>query len=262
MTLARGTVAVWSTRPSARAAVVLSAAEHARRARYREPADRDRSGAGAALVRLAVREATGDDAADVARRCPGCGGTDHGPTEVAGSGAVDLGAEGWSVSLSHSGDLVTVAVGHGVGAVGVDVEQARTDVRTVAPVLCRDDELAADLATPDPRGALLTRWVRKEAVLKAARVGLTVPLRHLATSPAHEPAHLREWESRTRPAGLDLAGVACHDLPAEVLAAAGGGHRGSVTALAGGAGRLAVRHRWVGASELERVAPALSPAGT
>ncbi|GEA86615.1 4'-phosphopantetheinyl transferase family protein [Cellulomonas cellasea] len=258
MTLTRGVVGLWSTRPSERAAVVLTATESARRARYRQPADRDRSGAGAALVRLAVREATGDAAADVARRCPGCDATDHGPTSVVGGG--ERGS--WSVSLSHSGDLVTVAVARGVGAVGVDVEESCADVPAVASVLCRDDERGDDLAAPDPRAALLARWVRKEAVLKAARVGLTVPMRHLAVSAAHEPARLRHWEPRTRPAGLDVGLVACADLPGDVLAQAGGDHRGAVAALATGPGPLRLAHRWVDARELEQVRPSATPAGT
>jgi 4'-phosphopantetheinyl transferase len=244
---------VWSTSAGGHPDLRLSPAERARAGRYRQAEDRARSGTGAALLRFALRHATGGSRVDVDRRCPGCGADDHGPPAVVGT----RDDAAWSVSLSHSGDLVTVAVAHGLGHVGVDVERTRPGA-AVAALLCTADERRTDDAAPDPGDAWLTRWVRKEAVLKAARVGLTVPMRHLVLAAAHEPARLVSWDARTRPAGLALADVACRDLgPA---ATGGTGHRGAVATL-GGPPR-AVHVARIAPGSLARTAPALSPAGT
>jgi 4'-phosphopantetheinyl transferase len=91
-------------------------------------------------------------------------------------------AGGLQFSLSHSGDLVLLAVSGG-GAVGVDVEAVR--------ILRDRGAMAAEALTPSelqqlerlPHGVqdefFLRWWTAKEAFLKAIGVGLTCPLRQV-----------------------------------------------------------------------------------
>ncbi|WP_338750720.1 4'-phosphopantetheinyl transferase family protein [Janibacter alittae] len=81
--------------------------------RMERAADRGRFVLGAALLRLAVGAATGEEPRSVAvgRTCADCGG-DHGAPRV----------DGVRVSVTHAGPLVLVATA--ADAVGVDVEAA------------------------------------------------------------------------------------------------------------------------------------------
>lgn len=78
-------------------------------------------------------------------------------------------------SLSHSGGWVAAAV-TGAGPVGVDIEpESRSPVMAeIAGRVCHPDEVAAltGLAPEQYNHALLALWVRKEAFLKAAGVGM------------------------------------------------------------------------------------------
>lgn len=78
-------------------------------------------------------------------------------------------------SLAHSRDLVLIAVGR-VPRLGVDVELVRP-LPALGPLARRaltpaEREAIAALPAPDRPRALLVRWVRKEAYLKALGVGL------------------------------------------------------------------------------------------
>jgi len=202
---------VWVETPDASAADQLAGAERARWQAFREPADRDRFATGTVLVRRALRVATGDDGAVPRRWCEDCGGRDHGPITAAGRHAGRIG-----ISLSHSAERVVVAVALGAAHVGVDVERVRSRLTGLTRMVCTEREAAADLAAASPDVALATRWVRKEALLKAARTGLRVPMRHLDVADHQEPAALHHWDRRTRPAGA-LDGVQCADLGPSVL---------------------------------------------
>lgn len=171
-----------------------------------ESSPRDGAGRAAAdaLVRRTVAElglATADDVV-VARRCPRCGSSRHGrPLARIGAGAevpvsvsrgaglvvvavVDPGAAGTHAAAGAGVDgAATVGVGvdgAAVLGVGVDVEPPG-----------RSTTGLADLLYPVGRGAgparvepdLLRRWVRTEAVLKAAGTGLTVDPREVAVEP-------------------------------------------------------------------------------
>jgi 4'-phosphopantetheinyl transferase len=216
---------IWVSAPDATAVGELTPAECARWERFRQQDDRDRFATGRALVRHALRVVTGDPAAVVVRICEDCGGTDHGPMTAAGEHGDTVG-----VSLSHSGDRVVVAVARGATRVGVDVERVRPRVAGVARMLCTEREAAADLASGDPSLALTTRWVRKEAILKAAHTGLRVPLRDLEVTRHDEPAAVRRWHHRTRPPEA-TDGVVCHDLGTSVL---GQGYVGCLAVLTAG----------------------------
>lgn len=91
----------------------------------------------------------------------------------------------WATSLSHCDGAVAIAVGRG-GPLGVDLEHAsRSGVMA---------EIRANVQHPDDpetvmgdgnavMAALLALWVRKEAVLKAAGLGLAVPMTSFAAPP-------------------------------------------------------------------------------
>lgn len=145
---------------------LLDATERGRRDRLRLVADRERFTLGATLLRLVAAHHLGGpaDRVRVDRTCAGCG-RPHGRPRVAGV----------EVSVSHSGDLVAVAVTRS-GPVGVDVEQVvDLDLDELRPsVLAADDPPVTDAA------GLLRVWTRKEALLKATGDGLAVPMLSLA----------------------------------------------------------------------------------
>lgn len=215
---------VWLAHRESADASCLSPTEMMRRDRYQQDADRQRFTTGATLARFALRHRTYDAEADISRRCPDCEGVDHGPLSAAGPHA-----DAWSLSVSHSGDLVAVAIVPGNRPVGIDVEVADlATIDRIKPLLCGEQEFAEDEAAADRHHALLTRWVRKEAILKAAKVGLSVPMRHLRVTPAGRPAQLLSWNADSVPEGLDPDHVACRDIPSRALAAVDERSRGAV----------------------------------
>ncbi len=133
----------------------------------------------------------------VDRACPRCGSSDHGPPRV-------VGAPVWA-SVSRAGGLLAVAVGDG-GPVGVDIETPRAaSVATVAQVALHPDERLDD-------DVQATRtWVRKEAVLKALGLGLTVDPRRLRVAGPDEAGRVLGWEG----GGIPTDPVWLADLPAD-----------------------------------------------
>jgi len=106
--------------------------------------------------------------------CPWCGSDRHGRPGAAGPGGLAC-----SLSIGYAPDLVLVAVG-GAEPVGADIEAVRDRSRwgRAASLLYSPEE--ADLLDGEPAGAVAALgtafWARKEAVLKLAGVGRTVPL--------------------------------------------------------------------------------------
>lgn len=88
-------------------------------------------------------------------------------------------------SLSHADGLIALAATT-AGPVGVDIEGSnRAAVMTeIAQYVCHPSETLemASLSAASRGLALLRLWVRKEAVLKAAGVGLAVPMDTFAAS--------------------------------------------------------------------------------
>jgi len=86
------------------------------------------------------------------------------------------------VSLAHSGEVALVAIAHGI-QIGVDVERLRsgTDGWSLVTHALAAGEKAMLRAFPAARRseAFLSMWTRKEAILKAAGVGLAVDPRLL-----------------------------------------------------------------------------------
>jgi 4'-phosphopantetheinyl transferase len=152
---------------------LLDHRERERWARYQRQDDRDRFALGSAVVRSLVAEldATVPSQVFLDRACPTCG-AQHGPVTTPG--------RAWRCSVSHSGSFAVAAVAavasSGSTLVGVDLEtRCPPDWRELLP-----DVLAPDEVTPGHEQAFLTMWVRKEAVLKATREGLSRPMSSLS----------------------------------------------------------------------------------
>ncbi|WP_418275510.1 4'-phosphopantetheinyl transferase family protein [Isoptericola jiangsuensis] len=157
---APGLVHVWWVPTSAVAQVdrgILSASERERESRLLRAADRDRFVVGAALVRrlAGLLSGTAPGRAVVERRCRHCDG-DHGPPRLPGV----------EISVTHAGGWVGLACARD-GLVGLDVEEPGRDLTELAGTVLAPDE---SCTTDD----LTTRWTRKEAVLKATGLGLTI----------------------------------------------------------------------------------------
>ena len=165
---------------------LLDESERTRLEQYRFEADRQRFILGAVLARSGAAEALHADAASITldRTCPDCG-TPHGKPSVVGGGP--------QISVSHSGDVVLVAVTQ-AAPVGVDVEVIngdRMDYAAVLPSVCGPGESAfvTDLAD------FLTCWTRKEAVLKATGHGLRLAMPDVVVSPPRRIARLESFPS-------------------------------------------------------------------
>lgn len=122
----------------------------------------------------------------------------HGKPHLAGALAQRL-----SFNLSHSGRSVLLAVAHPQLSVGIDVEQclALPDWLRLAQS-CFHPQEALDLAVLHMRSprlghrAFYETWTRKEAVLKALGLGLSMPLSAFRVSVgARRPVRLLEWQA-------------------------------------------------------------------
>lgn len=128
-----------------------------------------------ALQRLALGHVLGlDPAALVLSR------TEHGkPLLAVGS---------WQTSLSHTDGYLALAVTAG-GPVGIDIERAARagDLPEIAELVCHRSELGfAGNGQPPSASRLLELWVRKEALLKAAGVGLSRAMTGFSAPPGVE----------------------------------------------------------------------------
>ena len=125
------------------------------------------------------------------RACP-CG-AQHGKPRLRSD--VHTGAGSVHFSLTHSGDLVGVAVAD--DPVGLDVEALRP--MPVLPTLAERVYSPSELARLPPKAlrdmtTLLTTWTRKEAVLKATGEGLRRAMTSLTVSTAGDGALLHRAE--------------------------------------------------------------------
>lgn len=147
------------------------------------PFDSHYAGAHAAVRRILADHYLGGPPTAIRfgrQRCPRCGDHTHGrPRIVAPATRLDF-------SLSHSGPDWLLAVTAG-GRVGVDIEQhAGLDFESAAEAVLSEDELAILRGTKVAREReefFLRAWTRKEAVLKAAGVGIVGDLSGLDVYP-------------------------------------------------------------------------------
>jgi 4'-phosphopantetheinyl transferase len=144
----------------------------------------DRSTSGDALLASLVSALAPWSGTRIARRCPRCGGSDHGAPVPLEAPVV--------LSVAYAGRLAVgaAALAREAEAVGVDVE--RGEPGTVLSDL-------ANLLDPPPT---LRGWTRIEAALKADGRGLRVP-----------PGDVRIRGERARIPGRD-GPIALYDVPA------------------------------------------------
>lgn len=122
------------------------------------------------------------------------------------------GAGGLELSLSHTGSLLTLALGTSGWPVGADVERAtrRVGVEPLARRVCTPYERAVLNATsPAERPLVLLRlWTLKEAYAKGLGVGTRLPFRTFGFRLCARTAVLVD-DGATRPA----PGMAVHNAP-------------------------------------------------
>lgn len=197
------------------ALTMLSAEEAERVRRRRITGDREALAITYALHRLLLGRAMDLDPRDV-------------PLFRDGEGCPRLEGDAAYTSLSHADGLIALAATTS-GPVGVDIEPAARAcvMEEIAGRVLQPGEAAELSALPEPvRGkALLELWVRKEAVLKAAGVGLAVPMETFAA-----PEHAR----------LMLHGLCAGPIQIRMLQA---GPR-CVAAIAGRSG-VAIKCQWL-----------------
>lgn len=169
---------------------LLSSAEQLRAAKFTFDIDRDRFVVGRGRLRQLLGGYLNADP----RAVPLVDG-EHGKPAIAEQ------ASGLSFNLSHSRDVVVVAVSRD-REVGVDVEWVHDDLDIDG--LARRYFTAAEqqllARTPATRRAYVftTLWTRKEAVLKSFGVGLTISPKHVEVLPGR-PARVsadtpeRKW---------------------------------------------------------------------
>ncbi|MEP7207061.1 MAG: 4'-phosphopantetheinyl transferase superfamily protein [Casimicrobiaceae bacterium] len=169
--LEHGVVDVWWGSPvgpaSAAPETLLDTHERTRAARFASDADRFRFVAAHVMQRIVL----GNYLGVAPERLRFNHGT-HGKPAL----ATDQYAPCPAFNLSHSGNTIVLAVG-AVEAVGVDVEELRTDVDVpaVGRLVFSAAELAALAATAAAvrHARFFEIWVRKEAVLKAMGAGFS-----------------------------------------------------------------------------------------
>ena len=115
-------------------------------------------------------------------------------------------------NLSHSGDLILLAVTRGV-QLGVDIERRREIKRRdqIAQGILAAKELKEyeALSEPERQSAFFTIWTRKEAIIKAVGRGLSFPLTELEVSFDAEPRLLRYGKTTGTNVPWHLSNVAC-----------------------------------------------------
>lgn len=146
------------TANGAAAQALLSAEERRRLETFADPKRRREFALGRAAARLLLSERLAVEPSAV-------------PLRVAGSGAVEVAADGWHVSISHSGYWAVAAAAP--RPVGVDIERIASRAPELAAYLRHPDEPSlADILPIDKARADILCWTLKEATLKAMQRGL------------------------------------------------------------------------------------------
>jgi 4'-phosphopantetheinyl transferase len=196
---------VWWARPAPateRLLGMLDDVERTRYAGYHREIDKLRFLTGRTLIRAIAgrRLSVEPERVVLDASCYECG-KPHGKPRVVAENPPE-------VSISHSGSLVALAVVAGA-PVGIDVEQIRAaEVDELARMVISAPERAdfAALADNDRQAGFFTYWSRKEAVVKAAGKGMSIPMTKLTLSAPDAPPRLLASESsEVDPARVHLA---------------------------------------------------------
>lgn len=182
----------WARPSSARSLRQLtSSVDWSRAERLPDPGDRSRSLTAAALVQTVVGELQGVPPGHVrvTRHCATCASGTHGRPLITPR-STDGTSRPLYVSVAHAAERVVVAVATG-WPVGVDVEELTATAFDGfdAAALHPDERRELELVAPDLRPAWRAwRWTAKEALLKAAGLGLAVSPATLSLAPSNGPA--------------------------------------------------------------------------
>lgn len=156
---------------------LLTSAERAKADRFARTADRVRFTETRAALRSLLAERVGCEPAEVL-----FASSLHGKPylELAGGGAPLF-------NLSHSGAHALIVLGdtRRMSEVGVDIEECKADVdiEAISSLAFTDRECNEVRNAADRLQALYSRWVAKEAVLKAIGVGVAENLKSIGIHP-------------------------------------------------------------------------------
>jgi 4'-phosphopantetheinyl transferase len=205
---------------------LLSPAEVATASRFVDPRRGAWYGGSRAWLRRVVGWALQVDPVGIRlgrQPCPRCGDAQHGPPVITEP------STSLRFSLSRSNQLVALALGWDA-AVGVDVEQLRPldDLPGLMASALSETEQAQVGSGAGSADRFLRCWARKEAITKAAGVGIAVDLRvldvgllaadHVVVDGPRELPPVR-WRVDDLDAGHDVfAAVARPESPPSVLA--------------------------------------------
>jgi 4'-phosphopantetheinyl transferase len=119
--------------------------------------------------------------------------------------AVDESAKGIEFNITHSRGLALICFSRD-RHVGVDLEHIRSmvDLDLMGTLTLTTGERGAISADSDPLQAFFRCWVRKEAVVKAAGLGLSASLRDLEVTTSDGPAIVRLRNAQDRPAEYEV----------------------------------------------------------
>ncbi|HET9140625.1 4'-phosphopantetheinyl transferase family protein [Actinophytocola sp.] len=206
---------------------LLDGVERDRHGAYHRKIDQARFLAGRVVGKALVARRLGvePEAVQLDSTCRDCGRA-HGKPRVVAPDGHPPDRPLPELSISHSGDLIAVAITDGV-PVGVDVEQERdVQVDDLVRMTLSPDELPdfAGVPSADRDAAFFTIWSRKEAVLKATGRGLAIAMTKVTVTPWNKPPQVLA----SRSPEVDVAALRMAQLND-----AGSGYRACVAVLAG-----------------------------
>lgn len=94
-------------------------------------------------------------------------------------------------NLSHSGNVVIIAVGH--RPLGIDVEQIRDVDFELLKNYMRTEEWEDIYRSDDPRARFFHYWTVKEALMKAEGMGFHLPLEEIALTGSGAVIRGKQW---------------------------------------------------------------------
>jgi 4'-phosphopantetheinyl transferase len=176
----------------------LDDVEMVRWSKYQKSADRSRYATARWLLKRRIAEITGSRRVRIDFTCPHCGRS-HGAPRLPANPDLHL-------SVSHSGNRVAVAVS--TVPVGIDLEPMHPLENTAIETLvlsASEQSALASMSEGDRPLALLKTWVRKEALLKAAGIGLNYPMTMVTLADCGHGPEVVEWALDGHPWLTDLS---------------------------------------------------------